>query len=225
MSRPTTRSIAVVASAAALTLVGGASATAQSTDDVTTVARVDVDGDRRTDRVDLVLHDDHDYTGSAELRVTLAGSGRQVRTTTDLPHLTTFDAHWVGTASMDGEPGAELVLMDDYGAHTFYHRVVTYRDGRLTTLQDPRSRYRWVTDGSVWSSFGYRAATSSTGKARMTSYEAVSEDGGRTFRRVATAAEWKNHRWSRLSQTTSKVSPVEAGRWGGWHVPGLPTGF
>lgn len=203
----------------------GAPSAAKPCQDCQLVSKTDVDGDGAADRSYLQIHDDHDYTGQAELFVVLA-SGSTLRTVTDLPHLTTFDAHWIGAAKVDGEPGYELVLRADTGAHTSYARVVTYRDGALTTLKDPKSRYRWVTDGSVWSSEGYRASSSSTGKTRMTNYSAVSSNGGKSFTLKVKSTEWRNGRWAQLSSTTTRnVAPATAVKWGGWHVPYLPKGI
>jgi hypothetical protein len=82
------------------------------------VARVDVDGDGRTDVVRLrKVEDQHAVlTVSTARGATLS---RHLRTTW-------IDPMWHGAARIDGRPGAELVLITDAGAHTLFHTVLTF---------------------------------------------------------------------------------------------------
>lgn len=113
------------------------------------VSRADVDGDGWRDSV--AVHGR--WSTSVGLRV-LTASGEVMSTRTPVSGYVATDAHFYGAARIDGVDGYELVLLTSAGVHTFEHRVVTVRDGELTTLKDPVNRYLWVTDSSVWSGYG-----------------------------------------------------------------------
>ena len=136
-----------IATTTGLTLLGfGLAAPAQAAApnacaeraDCVIVSRADVDGDGVRDSVGMRAAHQGDGTDMVTLWVATA-DGERLSTVTET--LASKD-HYRGSARIDGEDGYELVLRTGLGAHSAYYRVVTYRDGRLTTLQDPRSRYR-----------------------------------------------------------------------------------
>jgi hypothetical protein len=112
------------------------------------VARVDVDGDGRTDVVRLrKVEDQHAVlTVSTARGATLS---RHLRTTW-------IDPMWHGAARIDGRPGAELVLITDAGAHTLFHTVLTFADGRLVRQQRKGPGRTWVTDGAAFVNIGWK---------------------------------------------------------------------
>ncbi|QNF93531.1 hypothetical protein [Janibacter sp. YB324] len=188
------------------------------------VSRADVDGDGRSDSV-AQTHWGATAEGGDKITTRVhTADGERLQVVTDTQRRMGRDAFF-GAAKIDGEAGYELVTKTDLGAHTAYSQVLTYRDGRLTTLKDPRSRYRWVTDGSVWSSVGYKRTTTSTGAVKVIASEAARPANGGAFRQTLYSAQWKNGDWQRLSLLTRTVSASMAGEWSGWNIPYLPSGI
>ena len=222
-----------IATTTGLTLLGfGLAAPAQAAApnacaeraDCVIVSRADVDGDGVRDSVGMRAAHQGDGTDMVTLWVATA-DGERLSTVTET--LASKD-HYRGSARVDGEDGYEIVLRTDLGAHTGYYRVVTYRDGRLTTLQDPRSRYRWTTDGSVWSDFGYQKTTSGTGAYKFVAREAVDGDRDGDFTQLTVASGWSTAQrtWKRMGTTTRHdISAATAHRYTGWHVPYLTKGI
>lgn len=190
----------------------------------TIVSRADVDGDGVRDSVSMVTWGKKaDNTGKVTTRVATADGEKMHVVTTLERHRT---GGFRGAARVDGEGGYEIVVRTDLGAHTASHQVLTYRDGRLKTLQDPRSRWRWITDGSAWSSMGYTRGSTSAGAPKMIAAEAVDtspRDG--TFRQSLYSAQWKHGKWQRLGNLHRTVSAQQAAAYGGWHVPYLGAGI
>lgn len=188
------------------------------------VSRADIDGDGTADSVGL--RTSPDGSGKVTTRVVTA-DGERLQTTTETSRsMTTASEYYRGAARIDGVDGYEIVVLTDLGAHTAYYQVITYRDGRLTTLKDPRNRWRWVTDGSVWSDFGYQRTTTATGAPKMIAREAVDNDRDGDFTQVSYSAGWKYGGWYRMGALTKKdARPSVAHRYTGWNVPYLPTGL
>lgn len=188
------------------------------------VSRADVDGDGRSDSV-AQTHWGATAEGGDKITTRVhTADGERLQVVTDTQRRMGRDAFF-GAAKIDGEAGYELVTKTDLGAHTAYSQVLTYRDGQLTTLKDPRSRYRWVTDGSVWSSVGYKRTTTSTGAVKVIASEAARPASGGAFRQTLYSAQWKNGGWQRLGLLTRTVSASTAGEWSGWNIPYLPSGI
>lgn len=208
---------------AALVLAGagGAQARAGSTETASTtkvVTRADIDGDGRADRTTLTTSGTRG-DGTAVLRVTTA-AGQSMSTSTDIGMVDLDDVYY-GAARIDGEAGYEIVLQSDMGAHTGWFRVVTYRDGRLTTLVDPDGSWRWTVDQAVWVGKGYRRGTTASGAVKLTSYVALAERGSTSFELRTKAVQWSNGRWARLGLTRKRVNAATAYRNADWYVPYL----
>lgn len=192
--------------------------------DCTIVSKADVDGDGARDSVGMRTA--HQGGGIDRVTVWVAtADGEQISTVTES---TTTHDHYRGAARIDGEDGYEIVVLSDLGAHTGYYRVITYRDGRLTTLKDPRNRYRWVTDGSVWSDFGYQKTKTSAGADKLVARESVDSDRDGDFTQLTIASGWSSTQrtWARMGVSKRyDVSPTKAHRYTGWHVPYLSKGI
>ena len=192
----------------------------------TVVSTADVDGDGARDSVGLKVWGSAAEGQQLTTRVTTA-DGEVMQTVTQTSRSMDEAADlFRGSAKIDGEDGYEVVVMSDLGAHTAYYRVITYRDGRLTTLKDPRNRYRWITDGSVWSGYSYQRTTSSTGALKMVTREAVDGDRDGDFTQKTFSNTWKQGSWARMSSSTRyNVSATTAKRYYGWVVPYLSPGI
>ena len=185
------------------------------------VSRADIDGDGTADSVSQTHWGTTAEGGDKITTRVHTADGEKLYVVTETQRRLGSSAFF-GAAKIDGESGYELVTKTDLGAHTAYSQVLTYRDGRLVTLKDPRSRYRWVTDGSIWSSYGYTRTTTSTGSVKVTASEATRPPEGGAFSQTLYSAQWKNGGWQRLGQITRTVSASTAGSWSGWNVPYLP---
>lgn len=185
------------------------------------VSRADIDGDGTADSVSQTHWGTTAEGGDKITTRVHTADGEKLYVVTETQRRMGSSAFF-GAAKIDGRSGYELVTKTDLGAHTAYSQVLTYRDGKLSTLQDPRSRYRWVTDGSVWSSYGYKRTTTSTGAVKMVAAEATRPPEGGSFRQTLYTTQWKYGRWQRVGVTTRTISATTAGAWSGWNVPYLP---
>lgn len=208
----------VLAGTAAGTATAASSSACTGVSGCTVVSRADVDGDGRADSVGTTQTKRTDGTGTTTVRVRTA-SGTRMSTTTELER--PVDKPFYGAARIDGAPGYELVVNTGPGAHTGWFRVITYRDGRLTTLRDPNGAYRWTVDAASWIGKGYRRTTTSTGALKMMACTALDTEHDGTFRLQTTAVTWRNGGWSRLGRTTRTVGPSTAYRYADWSVPYL----
>lgn len=191
------------------------------------IADVDVDGDGRADQVGIASRNRQDG-GTITVRVRTA-NGLNIQTTGR--HVRWFGQPYFGSAQLDGEQGAEIFVGDTMGAHYEQFRVVTFRNGRLVTLQAPPM---------VWTKQGMRAATSrwgvdgswafNTGIARrvsdhhvvtvtMTSLER--NESGRGHTGHVTTYRWHAGHWVHVSSRPLQTSTKMAYASGGWHVQGL----
>lgn len=189
------------------------------------VSRADVDGDGIRDSVSQVTWGKQE-NGTVRVTTRVAtADGEKMYVVTELDQA---QRGYYGAARVDGEDGYEIVIRTAVGAHTAYHQVLTYRDGRLTSLKDPRNRYRWITDSSVWSAMGYQKTTTATGAYKFVSRDAVDNDRDGDFTMVTTAVGWNasDRTWKRMGQSTRyDVAAATANRYSWWHVPYLPRGI
>jgi hypothetical protein len=193
------------------------------------VAAVDVDGDGRRDQVGVIGRKPADG-GSITVRVRTA-TGHVLQTTG-------HDVYWfgepfLGAVPLDGAAGAEIVVGSTMGANYEEFRVVTYRDGRLVTLDAPpavwtkaglaKSTPRWGIDGSYSFNSGVYRRVSADGVVTLTLKTADRNRSGHGFRGHTTTYRWTAGRWSKASsRTTHYPDDRSVQHLGGWHVPGLP---
>jgi hypothetical protein len=192
------------------------------------VARVDVDGDGRTDQVGVV--------GS---KLATGGSITvRVRTATGHTLATTGrDVHWFakpffGAVPLDGRAGAEIVVGSTMGANYEEFRVVTYRGGKLVTLDAPpmvwtkagmaASTPRWGIDGSYSFNSGVSRQVSDRGVVSLTLKTADRNDSGHGFTGHTSTYRWKADHWAEVSSTKVRYATDRSVQGiGGWHVTGL----
>lgn len=226
MTRIRTTMAAIAGSTLAVGLAGPAHGAAAPDacegqgEDCSIVSRADVDGDGQRDSVGMwssEAGDDGSFV--ATIRVQTA-AGETLETTTDIriPHI----EPWWGAAKIDGEAGHELVLQSDEGAHTGWYRAITYRDGRLTTLNDPNGEPRWAIDSAATSGSGYRRTTMSSGEPLMYSYRAEMDETDERPLHTITAVRWSDGRWAQVSKRTKRVDEEEHRKNLDWNVPYLP---
>lgn len=204
---------------AAPTQAAAPDACAGQSSSCTIVSRTDVDGDGARDSVGQTR-----WGTKITTRLATA-DGERTYVVTEMEFVN--GSGYFGAAQIDGEAGYEIVTRTSLGAHTAYHQVLTYRDGKFRTLKDPRNRYRWITDSSVWSAVGYQKTTTAAGDYKFVSRDGIDSDRDGDFTVTTTSVGW-NHRdktWKRMGQSTRHdVSAAIAYRYAWWHVPYLPIG-
>lgn len=181
------------------------------------VSRADVDGDGRADQVGVTTRVASSGERSTVVRVRTA-RGLTLKTTTKGVW---YSNPWHGAAKIDGQPGYELVIGANAGAHAQFFRVITYRSGQLVTLKGPGNSYTWLIDSSYSFNSGWYRKTSS-GRVQMTSKGAVRnvDSAGHDLR--INTYQWRSGSWSRVSSSRNRhASDRAAMTIGGWHVPYL----
>jgi hypothetical protein len=183
------------------------------------VARVDVNGDGSRDSVGVAGR------GSAPRMSVLV----RVRTSRD--HIVSVRApaefwtgsFWQGAARLDGRPGAELVVGYTLGAHTAFHRALTWRAGRLVTLGAPGPGSFWTVDSAAFVSLGWQQLPRDpAGTIRRLSAQRAGSSLHDPFRGMVTRYRWTPGGWRTVaSRTVFPMSDRAAYGWGGFHVPGL----
>lgn len=191
------------------------------------VASVDVDGDGRADQVG-VASKNRQNGGSITVRVRTANG---LATQTTGRHVRWFGKAYFGAAQLDGEKGAEIFVGDTMGAHYEQFRVVTFRAGKLVTLQAPPlvwskqgmrpSTSRWGVDGSWAFNTGVSRRVSAKNVVTVTMTSLERNESGRGHTGQATTYRWQHGQWVHVSSRTLHTSNKAAYAAGGWHVRGL----
>lgn len=196
------------------------------------VARTDVDGDGRADEVAVVSRGlvRVQTPGAVAVRVRTATNRLLVSTSSGVWWYGKRSDVWAGAAELDSHPGAELVVGQTMGAHTLQYRVLTYREGRLTTLPSPRAPKKtgqsraaetWTVDGSYRFQAGIRRSVSG-GKVYVTVKSAERNASGSGHTGWMVKYRHAGDTWKTVS--TKKVrydSTRAAEKVGGWHVAGV----
>jgi len=186
------------------------------------VAKVDVNGDGKSDQVGVVRSGTAE-DGKITVRVLTAG-GRLLKTSNALTFWGGGNG-WFGAAAIDGRRGAELVVGSTAGAHTEFFRVITYRSGKLVTLKAPArlpgSASRWTMDCAYSSNIGVSRSVRK-GVRYLTVRTAVRNDSGVGHHGRTTVYRWKSSRWVQLSTKAVRYrSDQSAFKICGWHIKGL----
>lgn len=187
------------------------------------VARADIDGDGTRDAIGLAREGaDGDPEGSVLVRVQVAPS-RIVSARTPTEYW--YGSVWNGVARLDGRNGSEIVVARTMGAHTALYRALTWREGRLVTLNAPGLNRSWAVDAAYTISMGWlHRPTERDGLVRSRIAERDIETGH--WKGTVTAYQWSPDGWNRLS--TAKFNHLKgktAYSWAGFHVPGLKSGL
>ncbi|WP_109507624.1 hypothetical protein [Nocardioides speluncae] len=177
-----------------------------------TVARADVTGDGRADKILLRRVDD------SRCQVRVVGAGGHVMTktlTNDFVSCT-----WHGAAPLDSRPGSELSVLTTTGAHTQFHSVLTVRGGKLLGQRMPAaSDGLWVVDGAALSTAGVQKLRN----GHLMSRVAFSDDGDTWHgKRTELAYSKAKNRWVVVKRSSYTTDSAGAHKTAGWHVPGLP---
>lgn len=183
------------------------------------VAVIDVDGDRRADRVGWRQLSKN----KAQIRVRTA-DGELLRRTVGVRYWPGGGA-WGDAAWIDGHRGAELLIGAGAGAHASHYRMLTYRNGRLVGEKSPwhaSIKGRWAVDASVMFYAGWDRNVGRRGRITMTMKMAERNRNGHGFHGFNVRYEWRDGDWKRLARTKHTYKhDRQARRIAGWHVAHL----
>lgn len=247
---PVTRPALASAAATALLATGLAAAPAASAgttgactgvSSCVVMGTADVDGDGRSDEVGVV----NDYVDGVRYDRTRGDSTIRVRTATGRTLTTrTTGITWYGSnayfdnAPIDGRKGAEIIVGTKHGpllGDTRYgerpgrmnwteFRVITYRDGRLTTLLSPTGdstsgQYRWRMYGD-YPSVGFSRVLSSGRTYVIRSRSNISYSTGDLYL-TRTTYRWTGTGWSKYRTSTGVTDDMGARNVAWWRMTGI----
>ncbi|UPK74027.1 hypothetical protein MU582_16535 [Nocardioidaceae bacterium SCSIO 66511] len=218
---PTTATLALIG--AFLAVPGGASgaptgkAPCAGVKNCHRVVTIDVDGDRRADRVSWRQISDK----QVQIRVRTA-KGRFLQRKVNVRNWWK-GGKWGGAAWIDGRPGAELLIGSQMGAHTPFYTMLTVRKGRLVVEKcpafGPYGSIRWGVDSSLMSYAGWRRNVSPNGVITMTQRIATRNGDGVAFKGYNVRYAWSHGRWTKIKRIPRWYKNTrQARKVGGWHV-------
>lgn len=179
------------------------------------VAEDDVDGDRLPDQVGLVVQSKRRATVLLQ-----TADGRRLRhelQTTWFPR-----AEFFGTAGIDGEPGAELVVGTTMGAHTLWFTTLTVRPDGLVRLRPPGRENEWMIDGAFSFHAGVTRRVEGDRVVVVLQHAARAGQGAR-FTGQNREYAWRDGDWQHVRTVRTRYRNARAASSvAGWHVPGLP---
>lgn len=182
------------------------------------VAHVDVNGDGSPDAVGIARRGaDGAARGAVIVRVrTAPGHIVSVRRKTEFWSGNPFQ----GAARVDGRPGREVFVGHMLGAHTLFHRALTWRHGTLVTLTAPGPGADWVVDSSYRQHYGWLKRRTDPDGVLQRRVAVRVRDTNR-FRGTLTTYRWTRDGWTKLVVERRSLSERAAATWGGFKVPGL----
>lgn len=181
------------------------------------VAEVDVDGDGTADPVGIARRGkDGAPHGKVIVRVKVGDTIVSTRRTTSY----WYGSPWQGAATLDGEPGKDLMVGYTAGAHTLFFRALTWREGKLANLDAPGRGRTWTIDGAVNSVYGWlRRGSWPEGTIRR---RVADRYETKQFTGTVTSFRWTNGGWEKVeTKKFRRMSQDKAYSWSGFHVPGL----
>jgi len=184
-------------------------------------AHADVDGDGRRDAVGMARRGAQGAPHGAVLLRVKTGPGKIA--TYRAPTEYWYGGPWQGVARLDGRRGNEIMVGYSTGAHAQLYRSVTWRHGRLVTLDAAGPDRYWYVDGAVWVSAGWlRRATDPVGTIRQRVAMRTGNATTSPFKGTVDTYRWTAGSWKRIASRTIRPLPEHvAYRWGGFRVPGL----
>jgi hypothetical protein len=219
--RTTAAAAAAVIAAAGVSLMTPSIATAipqgvcHRHDRCRAVAKIDIDGDHRSDAVGF-----QKLPGgrTAVVRV-LTASGDRLSRRVDVRDWF-GGGRWGGATHIDGAPGAEILVGSTLGAHTPFYTMLTFRDGRLVVEGSPRGDRTWFVDAAATVDFGWWREVSG-GRVTITSRSALRHMHG-AWSGSDVRYRWHADHWQKVSRTKHVYAgPRAAAHIFGWHVDGL----
>jgi hypothetical protein len=127
---------------------------------------------------------------------------------------------WQGAAHLDGRRGSELVVGHTSGAHTLFFHALTWRDGRLVTLDAPGRGVTWVVDGAANVAIGWQRRAGDPAGLIRHGFAARKSNGD--MRLTVSTFRWRQGGWSRVERrVVDPATDRAAYAWAGWRVPGL----
>lgn len=186
------------------------------------VARADVNGDGARDVIGIARRGAEGAPHGAVLVRVKTGPGKVTayRAATEY----WYGPVWQGVAPLDGRKGSEIVVGRLTGAHSQLYRALTWRDGRLVTLDAPGRGRFWYIDSAVWISAGWqhRAGDPDGTIRRRVAERSTTGPTVKPFKGTVTTFTWTTDGWKRTGSKTYRVlSDAKAASWGGFQVPGL----
>jgi hypothetical protein len=179
------------------------------------VARADVDGDRRADRIGWAAHE---ARGEVVIRVATA-DGELLSKRLDVSLWFDVGA-WGGARRIDGRRGAEMLVGTQMGAHTPLYTMLTYRGNRLVVEKAPTAGDQWWID-AAYSVFAGWNRDVRDGKVLMR-FTLAMRSRDDSFDGYTTTYVWRQAGWHRLHKTSRHwASARRAEPVAGWHVRGL----
>lgn len=184
-------------------------------------AKADVNGDGRPDVIGIARRGSNGAPKGAVIVRVKTGPGKIASTRAAAPYW--YGPAWQGVAALDGKKGKEIVVGHSAGAHAQYYRALTWRQGRLVTLNAPGPDDHWLIDGAVWISAGWlQRGVDPIGTLRQRVAIRTGDATRSPFEGTVTTYRWKPGGWTRVSSVTTNPLPDRtAYAWGGFHVPGL----
>jgi hypothetical protein len=184
------------------------------------VSRKDVTGDGAADVTSYrVLRGDR-------VRITVrTGDGSPTSRVLDTSMWPGPGGAWLGSAPVDGEAGAELVVGTAQGAHTPLSTVLTMRAGRLRILPNPAGQTpQWWTDAFAGGFAGWTRRVRGD-EVRMTFTVVLRVGDTHRWRGTRDTYVWDDGWRSAGSRRLVIRGDQAASEVSGWRVRGLPRGY
>ncbi|WP_067437264.1 hypothetical protein [Nocardioides jensenii] len=125
-----------------------------------------------------------------------------------------------GDAPFDTVRGSEISVLTGLGAHTQWHSIVTWRDGRLVLERAPRNP-RWTVDSTVMMQEGIRRTRNAAGEIRL-AHTAVTRGATSRWSGVRSVYAYKGGTWVVTAKKSVAMTQAQASAISGWHVKFLP---
>lgn len=235
--------IPIPAAAGAATAAPAATSVCSGISGCRTVASADIDGDGRADQVGIV----NGYIDGVEGYAPRGNSTIHVRTATGRTMSTrTTGVTWYSTnaffdiGSIDGRRGSEIIVGtrrgsllgdvsasgDSRRAQWTEFRVITYRDGALTTLKSPvgdssSGNVRWRVYEGDYPSVGFSRSTSGGQVYLRRTSAAPKAYPSKAWTSSQTTYRWANGSWARSTTRKSTVTEAVGRKLAWWHVAGV----
>lgn len=216
MTRSIVTAAALAVAASTLTVAGQGTAQAAGLcaglDRCRIVDRADVDGDGDRDRIAWIQRSER----SATVKVRTA-DGQVLSRTVDVTFWPGGGAY-AGSSTVDGRPGAELLVASRMGAHTPSYTMLTFRRGQLREAPSPSGDEQWWVDNAYAVSVGWHRSIRK-GQVRMANTTLFRADG--KWNGTRTTYAWKRGDWQVVDRSKLNIRTKAAQNLAGFHIRGL----